>query len=708
VGTVKTDALQRLTAALADRYRIERELGQGGMATVYLAHDLRHDRKVALKVLRPELAAVIGADRFLAEIKTTANLQHPHILPLFDSGRTGGQPDGRADDFLYYVMPFIEGESLRDRLTREKQLPIADAMRIATEVAGALDYAHRHNVIHRDIKPENILLHDGRALVADFGIALAVSSAGGTRMTETGMSLGTPHYMSPEQATGEREITARSDVYALGCVTYEMLLGEPPFTGPTAQAIVAKLLTEKPARLLPRRDRIPPEVEDAVLTALEKLPADRWGSAKEFAEALAGTAPRRKSVAATPAPASRSQRVLLATALGVAVVATGFAVFFAQAARRRPTPAVARFELSLPNLRAGQLRYTGNAFVLSPDGSRLAYVGTGASQLWVRDRENLVPRALAGTDGADGPFFSPDGQWIGYFSRGRLYKVSASGGTPIALADSASITVPGGAWLPNGQILFVGSGFSLMRVPASGGATELVLRGDPSSNFFPTALPRADALLVTECTNNCAQMTLVAVDLKTHARDTLFANTARAWYLPTGNLVFVRQDGSVYGARLDVATLKTDGGAVPLLSGVQLEQGVVPRLAIAADGTMLYLPADAGGGDVKVVRVDRQGRPTEPVWAHGGRELLYVTATDSLVAVDVTGTPAFTTGARRGLFSTRGFLIQPFHQGFAITPDDRSFIMLQPAGTTGPQATDLTVVLNWLEEVRAKMAGARR
>ena len=230
---------ERLATALSDRYRIERELGQGGMATVYLAQDLRHDRKVAIKVLRPELAAVIGAERFLREIKTIANLQHPHILGLIDSGEVNGT--------AYYVMPFVEGESLRDRLNREKQLPIADAVRFASEVAAALDYAHRHGVIHRDIKPENVMLHDGSALVADFGIALAVSSAGGSRMTETGMSLGTPHYMSPEQAMGEREITARSDVYALGAMTYEMLLGEPPFSGPTAQAIVAKVLTEDAA-----------------------------------------------------------------------------------------------------------------------------------------------------------------------------------------------------------------------------------------------------------------------------------------------------------------------------------------------------------------------------------------------------------------------------------------------------------------------------
>src|SRR6266508_1034844 len=249
------------------------------MATVYLAQDLKNHRQVAVKVLRPELAAVIGAGRFLAEIRTTANLQHPHILPLHDSGEAGS--------FLYYVMPFVEGESLRDRLRREKQLPIPDAVRIATEVASALDYAHRHNVIHRDIKPENILLHDGSALVADFGIALAVSTAGGgTRMTETGLSLGTPHYMSPEQAMGERDITARSDVYALGAVLYEMLTGDPPFTGNTAQAVVARVVTESPRPLVPQRHTIPRHVEAAVLTALEKLPADRFNTAAEFAEAL--------------------------------------------------------------------------------------------------------------------------------------------------------------------------------------------------------------------------------------------------------------------------------------------------------------------------------------------------------------------------------------------------------------------------------------
>ena len=296
------DLTSRLSDALADRYRIERELGQGGMATVYLAHDLRHDRRVAIKVLRPELAAVIGAERFLSEIRTTANLQHPHILPLHDSGE--------ADSFLYYVMPYVEGESLRDRLAREKQLAVGEAIRIASEVAGALDYAHRHGIVHRDIKPENILLHDDRALIADFGIALAATSAG-TRMTETGMSLGTPHYMSPEQALGDRELDARSDVYALACVTYELLMGEPPFTGPTAQAIIAKVMTDEPPSLTGHRKTVPPHVEAAVLQGLQKLPADRFSSAAEFARALEDVGFTRTATASRAGRATTGRQAIV-------------------------------------------------------------------------------------------------------------------------------------------------------------------------------------------------------------------------------------------------------------------------------------------------------------------------------------------------------------------------------------------------------------
>jgi serine/threonine-protein kinase len=274
------DPLTQLRSALADHYVIEREIGSGGMATVYLAHDLRHGRHVALKVLKPDLGAVLGVERFLSEIRVTANLQHPNLLPLFDSGE--------ADGLLYYVMPFVEGESLRARLDREKQLPIDEAIRIAIAIANALDYAHAHGVIHRDLKPENILLQAGQPVIADFGIALAVSNAGGNRITQTGLSLGTPAYMSPEQATGDRVIDARSDIYSLGAMTYEMLTGEPPHTGNTAQSVIARMLTERPRPIRTTRAAVPEYVEATVQRALEKLPADRFSSVRELADGLRG------------------------------------------------------------------------------------------------------------------------------------------------------------------------------------------------------------------------------------------------------------------------------------------------------------------------------------------------------------------------------------------------------------------------------------
>jgi serine/threonine-protein kinase len=273
------DLLDRLTAALADRYRVDRELGHGGMATVYLAEDLKHHRPVALKVLRPELAAVLGPDRFLREIELCARLTHPHILPLHDSGE--------ADGFLYYVMPYVEGESLRDRLTREKQLPLDDALQINREVADALSYAHSHGVIHRDIKPENILLESGHAVVADFGIGRAIDQAGGEKLTGTAVVLGTPAYMSPEQAAGSNELDGRSDLYSLGCVLYEMLAGQPPFTGPTIESLVRQHLAAEPQNITNIRPSVPSVVAVALMRSLAKASADRFATTAEFAAALA-------------------------------------------------------------------------------------------------------------------------------------------------------------------------------------------------------------------------------------------------------------------------------------------------------------------------------------------------------------------------------------------------------------------------------------
>ncbi len=350
---------ERLSAALADRYRIVRQIGAGGMATVYLAEDIKHHRQVAIKVLKPELAAVLGAERFVQEITTTAQLQHPHILPLFDSGS--------ADGFLFYVMPYIEGETLRQKLDRETQLGVEESIRITREVADALDYAHRNGVIHRDIKPENILLHDGRPMVADFGIALAVSAAAGGRMTETGTSIGTPHYMAPEQATADKEITGRADQYSLASVLYEMLAGEPPHTANSAQQVIMKIIADRPRPVTELRHTAPPNVAAALDKALEKLPADRFESSRAFAEALSDPSFGASAVAGFAAtPEARRRRSLGMAALAtVAVVATGVAVW----ALTRPAPPlpVTRYRLDLAS---GEASILGGAFAtLSPDGS---------------------------------------------------------------------------------------------------------------------------------------------------------------------------------------------------------------------------------------------------------------------------------------------------------------------------------------------------
>ena len=605
----------RLAQALADRYTIERELGAGGMATVYLAQDLKHDRKVAIKVLRPELAAVIGAERFLSEIKTTANLQHPQILPLHDSGE--------ADGFLFYVMPFVEGESLRDRLTREKQLPIPDAVRLATEVAGALDYAHRHNVIHRDIKPENILLHDGHALVADFGIALAASKAGSTRMTETGMSLGTPHYMSPEQAMGEREITARSDVYALGCVTYEMLTGDPPFTGSTAQAIVARVLTETPRPLALQRHTIPEAVEVAVLTALEKLPADRYASAAEFASALNsahvvtrhdGRTVARAAARMPAGPAARIRRLapLLAVLLFAALAAWGWF---------RPAPAKQVIRYSMGFLPGQEMRQgvAGINIAISPDGRWIVYAGldNSAAPLYLRARDRLDATPIPGTEGATNPYFSPDGTKIAFHAGANfsLTVVPVAGGPPIVLDKGAPASGGGGAWGPDGYIYY-DTPIGTARISADGGTPELLIPYDSATHeigfAWTDALPNGKGLVFRARRNlDPNDFDIDAFDLRTHARHFLIKGVL-ARYVAPGYLVVLRADGALLAAPFDQEKLQLTGPAVPILSGVMVKPLGSADLAISRSGTLIYLPGTATGtsGFAELVTIDGAGRLT--------------------------------------------------------------------------------------------------
>ena len=600
----------RLASALADRYVIERELGAGGMATVYLAQDVRHDRKVAVKVLRPELSAILGGERFLAEIKTTANLQHPHILSLFDSGE--------ADGLVYYVMPYVEGESLRDRLTREKQLPIEDAVRIATEVADALAYAHEHGVVHRDIKPENILLHGGHAMVADFGIALAASrSDGGTRMTETGMSLGTPHYMAPEQAMGEREITPKADVYALGCVLYEMLAGEPPFTGPTAQAIIARVMTEEPRSLTLQRKTVPSHVEAAVRTALEKLPADRYAGAAQFAEALEGRAvvsDTRAATVAAPTGRGRRWRGRFLWPAGVAL-AVALAVWGWTLARRAP-PVSWQYVSFGDSVAVNQIG-GGPALTIAPDGNTIVVrdnVQNG--RLWLKRRGELAATPIPGTERANNPVFSPDGEWVAFVADGHLKKVRISGGATMTLADSAAGGYGGAAWLDERSLVYVSPNLNeLRRVSAAGGAPVTVLRDSSGGGVgFPVALPGGRGVLFQNCSSGCVTMGVHVLDLKSGAQKLLIADVAQAWLLPDGRLFYVRRDGVGLVAKFDLGRLEIVGAAAPVLEGVAVIGGVA-QLAWSRDGTLLYQVGQSQS-DVEVVRVTRAGlaTPIDTAW----------------------------------------------------------------------------------------------
>jgi serine/threonine-protein kinase len=618
--------VSRLAEALADRYLLERELGQGGMATVYLAADLKHDRKVALKVLKPELAAVIGADRFVVEIKTTASLSHPHILPLFDSGT--------ADGFLYYVMPFIDGETLRAKLDRETQLGIDEAVSITTAVADALDYAHRHGVIHRDIKPENILLHDGRPMVADFGIALALSAAAGGRMTETGMSLGTPHYMSPEQATAEKEITARSDVYSLGSVLYEMLTGNPPHVGASAQQIIMKIVTEEAAPVTRLRKAVPPNVAAAVAQAIEKLPADRFESAKAFAEALDNPGFRGTTSAYVAAEqgAIGNRRTAL---VGWVVAALLLVALAASWFLRSPTveAPTRRYTISFP-ADASYYNFGGLEVAIAPDGSRFAYPG-GPSRteagVMIQERDQLTGRMLPGTEASFTPSFSPDGRWIALREGGtgalRVYAVDGPGTT--TLLDSLPGFLAGGlAWGSDGYIYAAGSRGGrgiLYRVRETGGPAEPVTAADSSpgtlAHIAPAALPGGHGIIYTDWHGPTRgnDNWIVARDPK-RDRTVRLVQGLQAWYLDIGALLVLRPNGAAVLVPFDADKLAITGPELPILEGIAIGTFGTGNVAIANDGTLMYRSGNAQPTQrpVRPVRVSRTGQEADidPAWSY--------------------------------------------------------------------------------------------
>jgi eukaryotic-like serine/threonine-protein kinase len=550
-------------------------------------------------VLRPELSAVIGADRFLREIKTIAGLQHPHILGLIDSGEV----DGTA----FYVMPFVDGESLRDRLKREKQLPIADSLRIAAEVAAALDYAHRHGVIHRDIKPENILLHDGQALVADFGIALAVSTAG-ARMTETGLSLGTPHYMSPEQAMGEREITARSDIYALGAVTYEMLTGDPPFTGSTAQSIVAKVLTEKPAAPSQHRDTVAEAVDDAVLTALQKLPADRFGSAAEFSAALraTGAATQRRTGVTRAGPARGAARfawpAALLAALGIA--AWGWLLPTSPDSEALPL----RLSIPIPAL-GGAATGLQRQIAITPDGSTLLYAATapdGANRTMRLALDDTVATILPGIlpNLADYEI-SPDGrEFIASEGYTQMYRYPIDGGSGRALP--ADISVGSVAWQTDGTLWITAVNDvarGLARIAPDGTVTR-PLGSATSAYKMSQMLPDGRSAIAIRIPQGTNAGPALRLDLKTGETTELINRDIVDARYTSGYLVLVLPDGTLEAVAFDPKRNRVVGEPVQFARGVSIPiSGGVAQLAVATNGTLAYIPEEARN----LLLVDRNG-----------------------------------------------------------------------------------------------------
>jgi len=589
--------LDRLRASLADRYRLERELGQGGMATVYLAEDLKHRRKVALKVLKPELAAVLGAERFVQEITTTAQLQHPHILPLFDSGT--------ADGFLYYVMPYVEGETLRAKLNRETQFGIDEAVRIAREVADALDYAHRHGVIHRDIKPENILLHDGRPMVADFGIALALSAAAGGRMTETGLSLGTPHYMSPEQATAEKEITARSDVYSLASVLYEMLAGQPPHLGGSAQQIIMKIIAEPVAGVTQFRKSVPANVAAALGKALEKLPADRFDSARAFAEALANPQFTLEGTAAgslSPLTAGPWKRRFQGALAAIVLLLVALAAVILSARRPSPAAGTIRFTVTGPidstisELGQGEALWPRYGATVAPGGGHLAF-SVFKSTGWVvylRAVDSFDLREIEGIS----PFFSPTGREVGFLRMNEVWTQPLADRVPtrVGAVPESFWDIYSAVWHPDGRILVSGAR-GLWAIPARGGTPSLLVPGDSSKAEQIGEVGVLDDGRLLLNVGDRAGRHLEVVTPDGRARTPVVAGAESGGIV--GDILVYRQGGQDRATRFNFKRLE------PVGQSVALPDVPTPRLA----GSVAWVAAE----DVirrELVWVTRDGRAT--------------------------------------------------------------------------------------------------
>lgn len=606
-------APERLASAVAGRYSIEREIGAGGMATVYLAEDIRHRRKVAIKVLRPELAATMGPQRFLHEIEIAAQLQHPNILPLLDSGD--------AEGFLYYVMPFVEGQTLRDRLLREGELPIPATLRILSEVVDALAEAHRHGVIHRDIKPENVLLTGRHALVADFGVAKAVNEATGRhQLTTAGVALGTPAYMAPEQASAEPHLDQRVDIYAVGAMAYEMLTGHPPFTGASSAQVLAKHMTEEPVALSRMRASISPALEAVVMKSLAKRPSDRWQSAEEMLAALepilttpsGGVTPTdTRPVPAVSAARTGSRRMLVVgAAAGIVLVAIAAALVRKKGDERiefgplRPITSEPGLELQP---------------ALSPDGKTVAYVSGELGHLKLMVRSLSGGTAIEVAKGLDGdqefPRWSPDGTQLLFLSEDRIEVVPALGGSPRVLVGGRHP-----AWSPDGKSFAFVMHDTLYVRSVGGGASRFLMTGlelhspawSPDGKLIALVSTNSGFQTGILVLGNLAPSILMVVPaaggepVKLTGRR--YLNTSPQWLGDSRHLVFM---STMNGGRdLYLQKVKSngtaDGAPARLTTGLD-----VGSLSVSADGKQLAYSSFANTSNIWSIPIPASGVLTE-------------------------------------------------------------------------------------------------
>ncbi|MEO6444361.1 MAG: protein kinase [Gemmatimonadaceae bacterium] len=590
--------LLRVPEVLGGRYHILRELGHGGMATVFLADDPKNRRQVAVKVLDVAISQTLGDERFVQEIEVVARLQHPHILPLFDSGDAQG--------LRYYVMPYVQGESLRQRLRRERQLPVDDALRIAGEVADALDFAHRHGVIHRDIKPENILLHEGRSMVADFGIALARTSgsgggAGGDRLPESATIIGTPHYMSPEQMRGAANVTGSSDIYSLGVVLFEMLAGALPHAGDSDPELVEEISARPLPDIASLRRTVPPHVRSALARATERLPADRFRTANDFALALANPAFRHGALASATPSGWNGLTMMFASVAAVAITIAAITNL------RPPAPLpVARFDLT-PGRGNGMVQgLAGLEFTISRDGSQIVYVGespSGGTQLWQRALNDIEALPIPGSEGALNPVLSFDGRTLAFNDGPAIRTLTLPGGSALRVVTTGGTP----AWGPDGSLYYAFEGI-IRRLAPTGGPPQPFTEASEGYQAFPEVLPDGRGLVFSVMKGPPDRTRIAVVGPEGGEVKELLTGTM-ARYASSGHLVWTSARGTLMATPFDLKRLALVGPSVPLLEGVRVKIGSASQFALSQSGALLYQTVDPRRKEL--VWVSRTGG-TEP------------------------------------------------------------------------------------------------